>query len=517
MKLRAALLATSLAVAALVGSAPAQAEKTTLTVGIAAQDVGQLDPHFAVSTIDRIVAAWMFNGLVRFPPGSVDPARLEPDLAESWESSPDGRTWTFHLRHGVQWQGGLGEVTADDVVFSLKKAGDSKTSAFASELRPVQTIEAVDPYTVRLVLKENVPNLLGIVTNYAQGFIVPKKAVEGKGDAFKRNPVGSGPFAFVSVTPNQSLELRANDAYFRGAPKIKTISYRFIPSDASRDLAFQSGEIDLNYGRADQAWVNRTKALPHTIVDIFEPAEEAQLHLNTTVKPFDDIRVRQAIAYAINRPELVRWRGKDVSREAQSVVPRGYLGFTADNGLVGNDVGKAKELLKEAGYPDGLTVKMIQSQLPEMLTAAQVIQAQLKKAGINLDLQVVEHATFHQQIRQDLSPMVYYSAARFPIADVTLTQFFHSRSIVKTPTAVTNFSHCNVADKEIDAARVETDRTKQLALWAEAQKKIIANVCAVPMFETLLVFARHDDLDYGYKLEGSLSLGPQITETTHFK
>ncbi|MBN8896830.1 MAG: polyamine ABC transporter substrate-binding protein, partial [Rhodospirillales bacterium] len=200
-----------------------------------------------------------------------------------------------------------------------------------------------------------------------------------------------------------------------------------------------------------------------------------------------------------------------------SVVPRGYLGFTADNGLVGNDVAKAKALLKEAGYPDGLTVKMIQSQLPEMLTAAQVIQAQLKKAGINLDLQVVEHATFHQQIRQDLSPMVYYSAARFPIADVTLTQFFHSRSIVKTPTAVTNFSHCNVADKEIDAARVETDRTKQLALWAEAQKKIIANVCAVPMFETLLVFARHDDLDYGYKLEGSLSLGPQITEATHFK
>jgi len=79
-----------------------------------------------------------------------------------------------------------------------------------------------------------------------------------------------------------------------------------------------------------------------------------------------------------------------------------------------------------------------------------VFQAELKKAGINLDMQVVEHATYHQQIRQDLSPIVYYSAARFPIADVTLTQFFHSRSIVKTPTAVTNFSHCDVADKEID-------------------------------------------------------------------
>jgi peptide/nickel transport system substrate-binding protein len=403
------------------------------------------------------------------------------------------------------------------VVFSLKKAGDAKSSAFSSELRPFQTIEAVDPYTVRLVLKDNVPSVLGILTNYAQGFIVSKKAVEQRGEDFKRSPVGTGPFAFASVSPNQSLELVAHDGYFRGAPKIKKISYRFIPSDASRDLAFQNGELDINYGRADQAWVNRTKGLPHTVVDVFEPAEEGELHLNMTVKPLDDIRVRQAIAYAINRPELVRWRGADVSREAQSVVPRGYLGFTADNGLVGNSIEKAKALLKDAGYPDGVTIKMVQSQLPEMLTAAQVFQAQMKRAGINLDLQVVEHATYHQQIRQDLSPIVYYSAARFPVADIYLTQFFHSRSIVKTPTAVTNFSHCDVADAEIDRARGETDKAKQLALWADAQKKIVGAICAVPMFETLLVFARHDDLDYGYKLEGSMSLGPLITEATHFK
>ena len=509
---RAALLAASL-----LCSLPALAQKTTLNVGIAAQDSGRLDPHFAVSTIDRIPVAWMFNALVRFPPGSIDPAKIEPDLAERWETSVDKKTWTFHLRHGVQFHGGYGEMTADDVVFSLKKAGDPKTSAFSSELRPVESIEAVDPYTVKIVLKETVPSLLGTLVNYSQGFIVSKKAVEKLGEGFGRAPIGTGPFAFASLTPNQSLELVAFDKYFRGKPKLQKISYRFLPSDASRDLAFQNGELDLNYGRADQTWVNRTRALPHTVVDIFEPAEEAQLHLNITTKPFDDIRVRQAVAMAINRPELVRWRGQDVSREAQSVVPRGYLGFTAENGLLGPDVAKAKQLLAEAGYPGGVTVKVIQSALPEMLTAMQVFQAELKRAGINLDVQVVEHATYHAQIRQDLSPLVYYSAARFPIADVTLTQFFHSRSIVKTPTAVTNFSHCNVADKEIDDARTEPDPAKQIALWQEAQRKIIAAVCAVPTFETLLVFAHHDDLDFGYKLDGSLSLGPLITEATSFK
>ena len=513
MKLWTALLATAIAVA------PAHAQpKTALSVGIAAQDIGRLDPHFAVTTIDRVVVAWMFNGLVRFKPGSINPTEIESDLAERWESSADGKAWTFHLRHGVKFHGDFGELTADDVVFSLKKAAQAASSAFSADFRAFDTVEAVDPYTVRIVLKENVPSLLGLLTNYSGGFIISKKAYEQKGDAFVRSPIGTGPFAFDSVTPNQSLELVAHEGYFRGAPQIKRISYRFIPSDASRDLAYQNGELDLNYGRADQTWVNRTRQVPNTVVDVFEPGELATISFNTTMKPFDDIRVRQAVSMAINRPELVRWRGKDVSREGQSLVPRGYLGFTADNGLLPNDIAKAKALLAEAGYPNGLTIKMIHTQLPEMLSAIQVVQAQLRRAGINLDLQVVEHATFHQQIRQDLSPMVYYAAARFPVADIYLTQFWHSRSTVKTGASpVTNFSHCDVADAEIDAARVETDSAKQLALWAEAQKKLIANACGVPLIETLLVFARRDNLDYGYELKGSMSLGPLITEQTRFR
>ena len=237
----------------------------------------------------------------------------------------------------MQFHGDYGEMTADDVVFSLKKAGDAKTSAFSSELRPFETIEAVDPYTVRMVLKENVPSLLGIVTNYAEGYIVSKKAVEKLGDGFKRAPIGTGPFAFASDTPNQSLELVANEAYFRGAPKLKKISYRFIPSDASRDLAFQNGELDLNYGRADQTWVNRMKADAARVWSMCSsPAEEAQLHLNITAKPFDDIRVRQAVAYGDQPAGDGRAGAARTSAvRRQSVVPRGYLGFTADNGLLG--------------------------------------------------------------------------------------------------------------------------------------------------------------------------------------
>ncbi|HEX3349499.1 MAG TPA: ABC transporter substrate-binding protein [Acetobacteraceae bacterium] len=510
-----ALLLTGL----FLGSATAIAAPSDnrVRLSIFSQDVGSLDPDFAVGSQDRIAVSWIFSALVRFKPGSTDPALIEPDLAQSWESSPDKLTWTFHLRHGVQFQGGFGEFTSDDVLFSLKKAADPKTSAFSADFTAIDKVEAVDPYTVRITLKQQVPSLLGMLTNYSGGFILSKKAYERRGAEFARNPVGTGPFAIQAITPNQAAEFTANASYFRGKPKLAGIVYRFMPSGASRDLAFQTGELDVNDGQQDQAWINRTRQIPHTIVDVMEPAELSQLSLNVTAKPLDDIRVRQAIAYAINRPELVRWRGTDVSREPQSVIPRGYLGFSPDVGLLPNDVAKAKALLAEAGYPNGLTIKMIHTQNPDMLAAMQVVQAELKKAGINVDLQVVEHATYHQMIRQDLSPMVFYAAARFPVADVYLTQFFDSHSIVKTPTAVTNFSHCTVADADIAAARKETDPQKQIADWVDAQKKIVADVCAVPLIETLQIWARHDDFDYGYDNKGAMSTGPLITEASHFK
>ena len=510
-------LALAAALAALVPAGVHAAPKTDLIVGMAAQDVGKLDPHLAVSTIDRTVVAWLFNGLVRFKPGSMSPADIEPDLAVSWESSADKKVWTFKLRPGVKFHGGYGDLTADDVVFSLGKSADPKRSSASGDFASFEKVEALDPLTVRITLKQTIPSLLGTITNYGGGFIVSKKAVEALGDKFAAQPIGTGPFAFATNTPNQSLELVAHKGYFRGAPKIEKISYRFLPSNASRDLAFQNGELDLEYGSQDQTWIDRMKKLPGAIVDVFDPAEEAILHLNMAQKPLDDLRVRQAIAYAVNRPEMFAWQGKDISRASGSVIPGANLGYTADNGLPQHDLAKAKALLAEAGYANGVTLKVIHTQLPAMLALMQVTQAQLKKAGINLDLQVVEHATFHQMIRQDLSAIVFYQAARFPVADAYLTQFYHSRSIVKTPTAVTNFSHCTAADAEIDAARSEPDGAKQIALWEAAQKKIIAAQCAVPLIETMQAWVRKAALDYGYELKGSLSLGPIINETTHFK
>jgi len=517
MNHRILLIAAGIAGAAILSAAaPARAE-TVLNIGIAAADLGTLDPHRAATTQDKASIGWMFNGLVRFKPGSMDPEQIEPDLAEKWEASPDQLTWTFHLRKGVQCNSGFGELTSEDVVYSLKRAADPKTSAFSSDYTDMTDVSAIDPYTVQIKFSKHQPSVLGLLTNYQGGNIVCKKAVEKLGEDFRTKAAGTGPFAIAEYNPTQSITLVANKKYFRGAPKIDKIVYRYIQSDASRDLAYSSGEIDLIYGRQDQVWVERMKSQPHTIVDVFGPGELSSIYLNTTSKPLDDIRVREAIAYAVDRAELVKFKGALTARPAVSVVPHGYLGTDEQAPLLPYDVAKAKQLLTEAGYPNGVTVKAIQTQLPTMLNTMQIVQAELKKAGIDLQLEVVDHPTFHAQIRKDLSQVVMYSAARLPVADVYLTQFFHSRSIVGTPTAVTNFSHCAMADKEIDGARAETDLAKQKALWKEAQDKLVKAVCAVPLYEQLQVWAHRDKLDFGYKLDASLTLGPIINEQTTLK
>jgi len=490
---------------------PAAAQKV-LNVGMAAADLGSLDPHRTATTPDKAIIGWMFNGLVRFKPGTMNPETIEPDLAQSWDTSADQLTWTFHLRKGVQCNNGYGELSADDVVFSLKRASDPKISSFSSDYADVTAIDAPDAATVRITFKRRPPSVLGILTNYQGGNIVCRKAVEKLGDDFRTKAVGTGPFAIESYTPNQSITLVANKNYFRGAPKIDRIVYRYIPSDATRDLAFTSGEIDLIYGHQDQTWAERMKSLPHTVVDVFGPGELSDINLNITKKPLDDLRVRQAIAYAVNRAELVKFKGPLTAREAVSIIPHDYLGTDEHAPLYPYDPAKAKQLLADAGYGNGLKLTMIQTSLPSMLNTMQIVQAQLKKVGIDLQLEVVDHPTFHAQIRKDLSMMVLYAAARLPVADVYLTQFFHSRSIVGTPTAVTNFSHCSVADQEIDGARQTTDVAKQKALWMEAQDKLTKEVCAVPLYEQLQVWAHRDKLNFGYKLDASLTLGPIINE-----
>ena len=506
----------AIAASSLLFVSPSFAE-VVLKIGTLSNDANQLDPHVSTKSQDKILFPWVFNGLVRFAPGSADLSKIEADLAESWKSSADGLTWTFKLRKGVKFHSGYGELTAEDVVFSLNRASKKETSTAYKGYADFASVTAPDKYTVKIVLSKSIPSLLGMVTNYHGGYIVSKKAVEKLGDNFKTNPIGTGPFAFSEYQSKRQVTLVANKDYFRGAPQIDKIIYRYLPDEASRELAFKNGELDLIYGTREQRWVERIRKNKGVKVDIIGLGELRTLHMNITKGPLKDIRVRQAVSHAVNRDEMVAFVGQDVAQRSISVVPLGYLGNTSDVPLYKHDLAKAKALLKEAGYPDGVTLKVIITKVASLRVPMEILQAQLRKAGIILDLEVVEHSAFHKLIRQDASPLVLYGAARFPVADSYLTQFYLSDSTVGTPTAITNFSHCDAADAEITAARSEADQTKQLALWKTAQQKVLTQTCSVPIFEQLIVWARTTKLDYGFEMKNSLSNGPILNEMTTLK
>lgn len=494
-------------------TSPALAEKV-LKIGTLGSDAISLDPHMSTKSQDKILFPMIFNGLVRFKPGTADLNAIEPDLAESWEVSADQLVWTFKLRKGVQFHGGYGEMTAEDVVFSLNKAADKATSSATKEYAALKSVEAVDSYTVKITLSEKVPFFLGSVINYHGGFILSKNAYDALGDKAAMTPIGTGPFSFVKYQSKRFVELEANADYFRGKPLIDKIHYRYMPDEATRELAFDKGEVDLFYGRREARWVQSQSAKKNCKVDVFGLGELRNLHLNTSQKPLDDLRVRKAVAHALSREGLVTFIGPEVCAPANAVVPAGYLGHSDDATVYPHDLEKAKALLTEAGYPDGLTLKAVITKVESLRLPMMVIQEQLRLAGITLDLQVVEHSAFHKLIRQNQSAVVLYGASRFPVADVYLSQFFLSDSIVGTPTGVTNFSHCKVADADIREAKTAVDLDRQVALWAAAQDKIQKEVYAVPLFEQYLVWCRIAGLDYGYELKNSLSNGPLITEKT---
>lgn len=507
----------------------APAEPMILRYADKAADLGTMDPHFAAATNDRNLVDMIFNALVRYKPG--DGTQFEPDLAEAIPDPEivDGKqVWTFKLRQGVMChpseQVPAYELTADDVIFSLNKSANPDTSAYAGEYTGM-TVEKVDDYTVKVTMEQPISPILFLpkVADYAGGFIICQKSYEAMGaENFKTHPVGTGPFVFADYRPQEKVVLKANDAYFRGRPLLDGVEYRFMPELNSRELGLKSGELDVINGAAEGQWVKRMDQEDGITVDVYGVGEVATLHFNLTVPPLDDVRVRQAIAYALDRDEFLALFGAPVAANVYSAVPAQFLpgGLTKEEvdalGLeYPLDLDKAKALLAEAGYPDGFSLEVISSERESYLKNYQSMQAQLAKVGIDIKINVVDHSSMHKLIRQDVNPLVIYVAWR-PNADVYLTRFYHSDSIVVSGAKPdTNFSHYTGIDDLIEQARSELDPDKQIQLWKEAQIKLLEEMISYPLQYQNQVTARQDYVDYGHELKSVLALYPQITEKTH--
>lgn len=499
-----------------------------LRIGIGYADLGTMDPHMASSTRDRALVDMIFNGLIRYKPG--DSKVFEPDLAEAVpepEMVGGKQVWSFKLKKGVMVHGSDAtpsyELTSEDVVYSLQKAATSKRSAYAGEYTGM-TFQAVDKYTVKITLENPLSAVLFLpkVADYAGGFIIPKKAIEAMGDdKFKTHAVGTGPFIVKNYQAQKGVTLVANQDYFRGKPLLDGVNFLYVPEISSREFALAAGQLDVIASLGQDARIEQMSQLPDSIVDVFGVAEVITLHFNTTTPPMDNLKVRQALAYASSRDDLLAMFSKKVYQKVYSPVPVQYLagGLTQKETAAAGveykvDQAKAKKLLAEAGYPDGFSLEVNVSESATYRTTYENLQAQWAKIGVKLNIKMVDHSSMHKLIRDDANPMVVYIAWR-PNADVYLTRFYHSASTVVTGSKPdTNFSHITKIDNLIEKARLETDQTKQVDMWKQAQIELLSDCVTYPLLAAAQTYVRRGWVDFGHELKSSLALYPQITEKT---
>ena len=479
-----------------------------MRVGFPVADIGSLDPQMAVSNAETPLVHLIYEGLLGFPPGSVDATRLRPGLAERWESSADRKVWTFHLRRGARWHGNFGDVSSADVKFSLERAaGQELGSPFRQSLVNINRIDSSDPFTVRISLHQPDVGFAALMVNYQAGYIVSMKAVQSGVD-LRTRPIGTGPFSFESHRAREKTTLIANDAYWGGKPILRQIVYQFMPDNSTRELALRSGDIDVAGLPARQDAVDRMRK-QNFLIDLTEVGNLITIHINLKKKPFDDVRVRRALAHGADRQNFIDFFGKDIATPQVSVIASTLGGHTADIPQYPHDVQKAKALLAEAGYANGFSADVVVSSIDLYLPAMQLLQEQWKKIGFAMNLKVVDHPTFHRLIREDVNPLVVYSAARFPpTAQPYLDQFFHSAAGIGKPAAITNFSHYGESmagiDALLDKARFSSSSKEQMQLWAEAQRKIATDVAAIPLYSVKYVLARNKRVDLTFEQTGNV-------------
>ncbi len=476
-------LAVVCLVAVLTGVAPSLAQEKVLRVRIGADMTG-LDPAKLFNIENQTICNHIYNGLVRYE--YEKSGGIVPDLAEKWDLSADGKTYTFHLRKGVKWHKGYGELSADDVKFSYERVLDPATSSrYKGEFKLVETIEAVDPHTVRIRLKSKYPGFLNKVAGYNQGFVVSRKAMEKLGDQYATNPIGTGPFVFDSWSPKNQVILVANKEYFQGAPKLDRIVFRLIQEETTAEIALQRGEIDVFYALQNAEVIGRLGKAQGITVHRRTANHTINMVLNATYEPLGKPLVRRAIAHAVNLKAMREVFFNGLKGQPNWVLTSSFEEAAKDLTEWPYDPDKAKALLREAGYPNGFKLTVTSLTLQPYDKIAVLLADDLRKAGIDTSVQILERAAY-LAARGAGTPHVVITGVTGPAdPDQPLWNLLHSSSF---PPGL-NTARYKGIDELLEAAQLELDRGKRLALYRQIQQKLREDVPVVPLYNDVLFAA----------------------------
>jgi len=407
---------------------------------------------------------------------------IQPLLAESYEN-PDPNTWIIKLKKGIKFHDGT-DFNAEAVKYTFDKLRDPKTAApRASLLASVDTIKVVDDYTVEIKTKNPYGPFLAALSHSNAAIVSP--TADKKQDLMKQ-PVGTGPFKFVSWTPGDQVVLEANPDYRDGAPALKKLVFKVVPEISTAISMLQAGEVQF-IDRIPSEQLSRVEGMKNVTIEKKQGTPEYYLTVNHSKPEFANPEFKKAIASAIDRDAFVA-KLKGLGVRSDSIIGPQVFGYkeSADKAGTPFDLKKAKELVKKNGF-DKRPLKLLTSNKGNYVLMAEVVQAQLEEAGFKVEIETMEWAAFLDTARAGKFDLTFLSWSNVTgDGSEMLYPNFHSANIGNS-----NFAQYNnpAFDKLVDESRTTTDQAKRLDYLNQANEVMLKDDGAIIMYHDVVTAA----------------------------
>ncbi|WP_428945686.1 glutathione ABC transporter substrate-binding protein GsiB [Pantoea sp. FN060301] len=453
-----------------------------------------LDPYDANDTLSQAVAKSFYQGLFGFD----KEMKLTNVLAESYQASPDGLTYTIKLRSGIAFQDGT-DFNAEAVKVNLDRASNPDNHLKRYNLfKSIATTEVLDPTTVKITLKQPFSAFINTLASPAAAMISPT-ALKKYGKEIGFHPVGTGPYELDTWNQTDFVKVKKFAGYWKkGYPKLDTITWRPVVDNNTRAAMLQTGEANFAFP-VPYEQARLLEKNPKLDLVTSPSIMQRYISLNVTQKPFDNVKVREALSYAINRQALVKVAFAGYATPATGIVPPA-IQYSQSYPLPEYNPAKARELLKEAGYPDGFATTLWSSH--NHSTAQKVLQftqQQLAQVGIKVKVTAMDAgqraAEVEEKGQKESGVRMFYTgwSASTGEANWALTPLFATQSWPPTIFNTAFYSNPQV-DKDLADALNTTDGDKKAALYKDAQDRIWQDRPWVPLVVEKLVSANTKNL-----------------------
>ncbi|HEY7553589.1 MAG TPA: ABC transporter substrate-binding protein [Candidatus Binatia bacterium] len=404
-------------------------------------------------------------------------------LAESWQMK--GNKIEFKLRKGIRFHDGT-SFNSKDVIASFKRILTDKESLQAPNLRNIREMNAPDDFSVVLTLKKPDANALEDINNR----VIMTQAAAEKMGAADSSPIGTGPFKFVSWERSGQFVLRRNESYWGQPPKIEEVIYKSIQEDAARIAALESGQADI-ISNIPPHEVARLKANARLRVQPVQGLRPIFLVLSPAYKPLDNVKVRRAITHAIDRERIIKHILEGNAYPLSGLLSPQVFGYDPGVKAFPYDPQKAKQLLNEAGFPNGFEIEYYSptGRYPKDREVALVIVEQLSKVGIKAILKTPEWSIFNTDYKNGKYPMYLTGRGSLIDADTLFHQYFRTGTTKRT----LGYSNLKL-DEILDLEQQTFDVKKREKLLMEAHRIILEDAPAIPLWNSMDVYAHRADI-----------------------